>query len=78
MIYRCLFETRYKRPAKTIVTTIVIDIEAASEDDARARLMELWPRRPGSLPAKHHLRITPVPTLVYKSFSDYNARRPRA
>ncbi len=75
-IYRCLFETHYRRPAKVIVTTIVIDLPAASEDAARARLLELWPRQPGVLPAKHRLRITPTEKLVYKHFQDY-AKRPR-
>lgn len=76
MIYRCLFETRYRRPAKVIVTTIVIDLQATSEDDARKKLLELWPRQPGVLPAKHHLRIAPTERLVYKSFQDYS-KRPR-
>lgn len=74
--YRCLFETRLRRPAKVIVTTIVIDIPAASEDAAKTRLLELWPRQPGVLPAKHHLRIAPTEKVVYKSFQDY-AKRPR-
>lgn len=68
MIYRCRFDTRYRMPAKIIWTPIVIDIEAASEDAARARLLELWPRRPGVLPAKHHLRISTTDRLVYKHF----------
>ena len=69
MIYRCTFETRYRMPAKIIWTPIVIDIEAASEDAARAKLMELWPRRPGVLPTKHHLRINRTDRLVYKHFT---------
>ena len=72
MIYRCTFTTRYKRPAKVILTNIVIDIEAASEDDARTKLMELWPRRPGSLPAKHRLRITPTDELIYRHFQKFD------
>ena len=76
MIYRCMFETRLRRPAKVIVTTIVIDIPAANEDAAQTRLLELWPRQPGILPAKHHLRITPTDRVVYKQFQDY-AKRPR-
>jgi len=74
--YRCMFETRLRRPAKVIVTTIVIDIPAASKEDAKTRLLELWPRQPGVLPAKHHLRIEPTERLVYKKFQDY-AKRPR-
>lgn len=76
MIYRCMFETRYKAPAKAIVTTIVIDIPASDEAAAKTRLLELWPRQPGVLPAKHHLRITPTDRVVYKSFQDYS-KRPR-
>lgn len=75
MIYRCMFETRYRKPAKVIVTTIVIDIPAASKEDAKTRLLELWPRQPGVLPAKHHLRIEPTDRIVYKKFQDY-AKRP--
>jgi len=75
MIYRCMFETRLRRPAKVIVTTIVIDIPAANVEDAKTRLLELWPRQPGVLPAKHHLRITPTEKVVYKKFQDY-AKRP--
>ena len=76
MIYRCMFETRLRRPAKVIVTTIVIDLTAASEEEAKTRLLELWPRQPGVLPAKHHLRVTPTDRIVYKHFQDY-AKRPR-
>lgn len=76
MIYRCTFDTHYRRPAKVVVTTIVIDLPAANEEDAKAKLLKLWPRQPGVLPAKHHLRITPTEKLVYKSFQDY-AKRPR-
>ena len=76
MIYRCMFETRLRRPAKVIVTTIVIDIPAASEDAAKTRLLELWPRQPGVLPTKHNLRIEPTDRIVYKKFQDY-AKRPR-
>jgi hypothetical protein len=76
MIYRCMFETRLRRPAKVIVTTIVIDISAANKDEAKTRLLELWPRQPGVLPAKHHLRIEPTERLVYKQFQDYS-KRPR-
>ena len=75
MIYRCMFETRYRRPAKVIVTTIVIDLPAANEEEAKTRLLELWPRQPGVLPAKHHLRIEPTDRIVYKKFQDY-AKRP--
>jgi hypothetical protein len=74
--YRCMFETRLRRPAKVIATTIVIDIPAASKDAAKTRLLELWPRQPGVLPAKHNLRITPTEKVVYKKFQDY-AKRPR-
>jgi hypothetical protein len=74
--YRCMFETRLRKPAKVIVTTIVIDIPAANEDAAKTRLLELWPRQPGVLPAKHHLRITPTEKVVYKQFQDYS-KRPR-
>lgn len=74
MIYRCMFETRYRRPAKVLITTIVIDLPAANEEDAKAKLLKLWPRQPGVLPAKHHLRITPTGRVVYKSFQDYNKR----
>lgn len=76
MPYRCLFETRYHAPAKVIWTTIVIDLDAADEADAKAKLLDLWPRRPGVLPAKHHLRISPTTSIVYKSFQDYS-KRPR-
>lgn len=76
MIYRCMFETRLHRSAKFDVTTIVIDIAAASEEEAKTRLLELWPRQPGVLPAKHHLRVTPTEKLVYKHFQDYS-KRPR-
>lgn len=71
-----MFETRLRRPAKVIVTTIVIDIPATNKEEAKTRLLELWPRQPGVLPAKHHLRIEPTERLVYKQFQDY-AKRPR-
>lgn len=74
--YRCTFDTHYRRPAKVIVTTIVIDIAAASEEEAKTRLLELWPRQPGVLPAKHHLRIARTDRLIYKTFQDYS-KRPR-
>jgi len=74
MIYRCMFETRLRRPAKVIMTTIVIDLPAANKEDAKTRLLELWPRQPGVLPAKHNLRITPTEKVVYKKFQDYNKR----
>lgn len=74
--YRCMFETRYRKPAKAIVTTIVIDIPATNKEEAKTRLLELWPRQPGVLPAKHHLRIEPTERLVYKKFQDYT-KRPR-
>jgi hypothetical protein len=54
----------------------VIDIPAASVEEAKARLLELWPRQPGVLPAKHRLRIEPTDRIVYKTFQDY-AKRPR-
>lgn len=76
MIYRCTFETRYRRPARVDITTIVIDIPAASVEEAKARLLELWPRQPGVLPAKHRLRIEPTDRIVYKKFQDYS-KRPR-
>lgn len=76
MPYRCLFETRYRAPAKIIWTTIVIDLDATDESDAKAKLLELWPHRPGVLPAKHHLRITPTTSIVYHRFQDYS-KRPR-
>lgn len=75
MIYRCMFETRYRKPAKVIVTTIVIDIPATNKEEAKTRLLELWPRQPGVLPAKHNLRIEPTDHIVYKKFQDY-AKRP--
>ena len=74
MIYRCMFETRLRRPAKVIVTTIVIDLQAANKEEAKTRLLELWPRQPGVLPAKHHLRIEPTDHIVYKKFQDYTKR----
>ena len=76
MIYRCTFDTHYKRPAKVLITTIVIDLPAANEEDAKVKLLKLWPRQPGVLPAKHHLRIAPTEKLVYKTFQDYT-KRPR-
>lgn len=72
MIYRCLFETRYRKPAKIIWTTIVIDISAENEAEAKTKLLELWPRQPNILPAKHHLRITPTDRIVYRKFQDYS------
>ena len=41
MIYRCMFETRLRRPAKVIVTTIVIDIPASDEAAAKTQLRAL-------------------------------------
>ena len=34
-IYRCLFETRYRRPAKIDITTIVIDLPAAKQGGSK-------------------------------------------
>ena len=74
--YRCMFETRIRKPAKIIWTTIVIDIAAKDKDAAKSRLLELWPRQPGVLPAKHKLRIEETDRLIYTHFTDYT-KRPR-
>ena len=43
MIYRCIWETREKRRAKTFYYTLAMDLQASSPEEARRKLDNFWP-----------------------------------